>query len=957
MNFLEKILNGFYIFGYRMTRGICIVISLLLMTSCVEEVLSETESKNPNDIEIEGDVLGFYIELDKSLATSTRDGNLPVYNSEIEGKDDWIDMQDKFRIFFFSENGDFLFGANDRIVGSVENFSGSTSKDYWYVRIPMTMIVDRNNKEYDISKIKRYIKTHKFKVAVLANWPNAGDKVNPSDFDDSEDNFGKVNESSLLKGEPLWGWENSVLNEKADPKKIMNINDLHHIYDDEYYAHNTTSDRPTRYEVYGAFMDNYNGKPAMGEPTDWVKMRDISEANAWKYTKSGVPEEKFDSKETANAWIRAYWDPSIGVNENKKIYRHYQHLWFLWNFNAIYTTGRASNQASTVLQAFAGNFGWDDGYNFVKDTEISGVASSSTTTINKWGKEWWERNGSELYSWMKDNASYLRTKSLARGSADNAAFLTFVESPSTDPCKVVSVTIGGNTRYGIKLAAMDNQGVGADGKTTIARTNDTSQGFFKFKARTSGTLRIKWGSADKDNLVQLVVQKGGTRNKTYEIAAGNTGKWYDINGTTTNDAYCDISIGGESEDMYIWSPTGNVIIYGIEYIRGKYLFDTDREGVAPNDEQGIPMYGVQEFDPIPDWEYGTTYNLEYNVSLIRSLAKVIVHIPVSFGKPKHMYMRCMNRMARCEPMDVETNTVDLWNESAHDNTHCEWFNIQHYGPTYQDGNENKDKTDLEPYKKFLKWFYGSWDNTKWPKHTETSRTYINDENEEDYGLWRQNTVEFWRPQVTDTPNPSGMNSIKYPSYNKNTGVTSETERTDTYPHLFNPYINRSDFCSFLYAGSDGVNHTYILYVPEKYIDDPNYPGVINSTPKVPHVEYRFGEDESIDSAKKTQDQPSAIAGENYNTEFNLDDGSCQRIYFTNYGFDPLFNMTSENSAIRDYFGEGYDTYEKSKGHLSYHWPIMRNHIYEFYVSGSGPENPEIVVKVTDWAHKKVVVDW
>ncbi|MCH5242424.1 MAG: hypothetical protein J1F67_08360 [Muribaculaceae bacterium] len=951
------------IFG---TFGKALIISFLALTyvSCVDDKIEFNDPNDASSVEVDGDAIGFYIALDKSL--QTRDVTYQYNN--VESKDDWIDMQDKFRVFFFNEDGDFLFGANDRIVGSVENFSGSTAKDYWYVRIPMTMIVDRKNQVFDINKIKSYLKNHPFKIAVLANWPNADDKINPSDFDDSSENNFKENPSSTLKGEPLWGWENSILNSATTKDKIRNINDLHHIYEDTYYANNDKSDRPTRLATYGNFMANYtdnNGKKyyGMGQPTEWVQMRDIRQG--WnpkgkltgEMKSSPVKEHDFESKETANQWIRYYWNPDMTLNEEKQIYRHYQHLWYLWNFSAIARIGKSTEEGKPsdddIKSIYAGNFGWNDGKNL-----------NGGSTVNRWGLEWWERNGEEIYNnWMKGNESNLQLLRTRIGSANNSATLTYVPHSSI-ATKLVSTTIEGIERFGVLIPVLENQGNSEDNQAIVDRKDGSSKGYFTFLCRTSGTLRIKWGSSDGKQ-AKIVVQKGGTRDKEFTIAEGNKGKWFDINGTdNTSDSFRDISLGGDSEDMYIWSPTGNAIIYGIEYIRGKYLYDTDRIGVFPNDEQGIPMYGVQQFEPIPDWEYGTTYNLHANISLIRALAKVILYIP-SFNnqRPKHVYMRCMNRTAHCEPMDVETNTSDLWDESDHNvlsksanAANCEWFNIQKYGPglvDYADKDEVKNTSQLDSYKKFLSWFYGSWKNTTWkfdgdknPETGDWQRT-----NKENAG-WDFKHVSTSDVLTVVEDRGSGSHSV-----NMKIG-----ERADKYPHLFNPHINRSDFCSFIYVGktSDGLNK-YVLYLPDKYIDDPNYPGIFSCTPKVPHIEIRY--DSNFKEEATSKDGTSTAATVYNHPEFNLDDNECRRIYFTNYGYstgtssNSGFFQTEANTAIRDISMQSFDEYERKSSNLAKHWPIMRNHIYEFYVSTSGPETPEISVMVTDWSHKKVVVDW
>ena len=654
---------------------------ILLMFGCRDD-LSIVENSENN--EADEDCIAFTMELDNSL--STRDDSFTALNNNLSFYENYIDTQDKFRIFFFTAQGDFLFGATDRIVGSLEGTGNS--KSYWYVRIPMTMIVDRDNQEYDIDKIKNYLKNNPFKIAVLANWPNAGEKINPSDYDDSEGTFGSSdNPSSTLKGNPLWNWSNSVLNNQANPSDIRNINDLHHVYNDVVYANATVpSGGISRLDAYGQFLLSVTSgdDPGyyLGEPTDWVQMRDVMEG--WKADKSDVTDTKrykpndkvnikvssidgketsFDSKETANQWIRANWNPDMNLNKDKKIYRHYQHLWYLWNFNASYQYGSwlASNTNATddrkkakADEIYGPNYGWDDG--------------SKASPINPWGIEWYDRNGKAIYDWMRVSSSTTALKELKTltdetGNQENLLIYTPISGARY-------ITL--NNLYGVYLpSAGISKGA-----------NDGQAGTFRFQARTAGTVRVRWSSANS-NSASLTIQRNSN-------ASGDTSvKTFTTSGTTaiSTEAW-DISVGDDSYPMYVYCSSGTAVIYSIEFIRGKYLYDTDREGKLPSADFPIPMYGVQNYSAIGDWQKGTTINLDANVSLVRALAKVEVYISKSTVKnepPKHVYMKSMNRAARCEPMDVETPSDQIWKDPHYSVTaadQCEWYRIQQYGASF-----------------------------------------------------------------------------------------------------------------------------------------------------------------------------------------------------------------------------------------------------------------------------------
>ena len=913
---------------------------MLLFSGCKDNLVI-TEPQDPNDIEIEGDCLGFVMELDRYPNSRSDNASQGISFStmgtaDILKYDDYIDTQDKFRIFFFTESGDFLFGATDRVVGRLQN---TTSTNYWYIRIPMTMIVDRDNQEYDIDKIKNYLKTNKFKIAVLANWPNAGEKVNPADWDDAEGSqSANENPSSTLKGHPLWNWSNSILNEEANPNDIRNINDLHHVYNDIYYAdpHSTSTSR-SRLSVFQDYMAHVTSEDEpgyyMGEPTDWVKMREVMGEGGWK-----SPDGKkmvdvnsnggFTSKEEANRWIRANWTPLVDLNQNKKIYRHYQHMWFLWNFDATFKYGAWLEKQTTPVETdkkkmadkyYGHNWGWNNG--------------STLNPTNGFGIEWYDRNGNELYDWMEPSYNEGKTpiaigsKTIDIGESNNGVRFNYTRMTGSP---AYCVKVGEN--YGIQLPAL---GAGPKGN---------SNGMMNFQARTTGTLRIKWGSAD-GNPATLAVQiglQGQTSSRdedivyrTHRTSSMEPVDW--INAADGNLNFYDISVNAGSYPVFIYSTEGKAVVYSIEYIRGKYLYETDREGVAPNENQGIPMYGVKDFEPIPDWQRGTTHNLDGNINLIRALAKVEVFIKADFGAPKHVLMRGMNRAARCEPMDVHSPTEQIWNDNHYSSSSdlCEWFRIQNHGANYT----------IPDYSKWLGWFYGSWkeQDCKW-KVDGSSNPYRWDYNKRYYV-------------------PNGTQG----GWNKGNFKSEADDNGNKPPHIFNPYLYRCDFCQFLYVEettpsaedmssnipSERYYH-YVLYVPEKNIDDPTSVGNTNSTPRVAHIEYRFAPSENPNS-----DGIAGVADDYSNTEYNLDDNDCFRIYFTNYGTSNNSTLanTEANNEIRNWNRSTYDSYEKSYERLNKHWPIMRNHIYKFYVGGDGPENPEIHVQVSDWSHRKVVLEW
>lgn len=897
--------------GIRRMRGFLwsVALGILLwpLAGCKDDLVLEEGGADIVE-EVDGDCIAFTMQIDKDMS-SRADGDFS-FSSDLDKYDNYIDTQDKFRVFFFSEKGDFLFGATDRIVSNLLN-SSDNQTDYWYIRVPMNRLVDRDKQEYDIDKIKTYLKNNPFKVAVLANWPNADAKINPADWDDSEGSYNpSENPSSKVKGNPRWNWSNSILNTKANPADIRNINDLHHVYNDVYYS------ASTRLKYYQDYMANVNSGDAagwyMGEPTDWVKMRDVQEGWKARYDMKDVNGNGgFADMAEANRWIRANWTPNIDKNQEKEIYRHYQHLWFLWNFDASFKTGLNGNPQyesdGTVASVTDGgyyesNWGWNDG--------------SSAGPVNPWGEEWYKRNGDILYQWMKTgyndgtNSRALGSKTIDVGESDNDVFFKYISRNSTP---AYCVKVGDN--YGIQLPAIGRNAV-----------SNQSQGIITFQARTSGTLRVKWSSAD-ETTSGLGVQVNNTLRIHDNVNSTKPVDWVNSN---DNTRYWDISVEGDSEPVYIFCTSGKAVVYSIEFIRGQYLYATDREGILPNVDQGIPMYGVQDFPKIPDWQRGTTINISQkdesgivrNIYLVRALAKVEVYIKKEFGEPKHVYMRNMNRVARCEPMDVHSATETYWNDQ-HEAGKCEWFDIIEHGPSYNVGD----------YAGWFSWLYGSWkqEGCYWkPAEGKSYTVNISKgyyEPDASQGGWRKGTFGY----STDLKSP----------------------------HYFNPYQYRCNFCRFIQGEETEYKGTsyykYVLYVPEKNITDPSSLDNSASTPRVPHIEYRFA------PRKAKPDGTTQTESAFNNTEYNLDDNDCFRIYFTNYGYsdDSSLGDTEVNTYLKSgHWGRSnYDEYEMDRDRLRYHWPIMRNHKYKFYVGGTSPENPEIWIEVNEWQHRKVVVTW
>lgn len=337
--------------------------------------------------------------------------------------------------------------------------------------------------------------------------------------------------------------------------------------------------------------------------------------------------------------------------------------------------------------------------------------------------------------------------------------------------------------------------------------------------------------------------------------------------------------------------------------------NSNKDCIMPSQTNPIPMYGVQNFNAIGEfWKEGSTFDVsssssDFNpITLIRSLAKVELYVPTSLGPLSHAFIRNINRTARCEPMDVESPTNTLWKDhtSPTRRYHCEWFDIQAYGPAFIDynGEDYLGYQQLDTYTNWLSWFYGSWSKANWPDGDDT-----------------------------------GWNFSKH---NTNGGDIS-IPCDKPWPRLFNPDINACDFVNLNYVGIENDYYKYVIYVPDKNISDSIYPGVMSCTPKVPQIGYRLQSDDLY-------------------PDFKPGDNDCHRIYFTDYSNEEIKNILINTDPLR-FEGEG--SFERTLSNLKYLWPIMRNHVYQFFISREGGlSNAMVEVKIKDWGYgAPSIVEW
>lgn len=298
--------------------------------------------------------------------------------------------------------------------------------------------------------------------------------------------------------------------------------------------------------------------------------------------------------------------------------------------------------------------------------------------------------------------------------------------------------------------------------------------------------------------------------------------------------------------------------------------------ILPSEDHPIPMYGIQEFEPLQDWKEGTTFNLiretDKPISLLRSVVKLELVIPKSANdQMKYVFVMYPNIYARCEPMNVWTPTDELWGES-HSGICPDWNHLAAYGPVSRKGDSESNSTSSD-YKQRMLWFYGAWREKGWFKDDSESESRFN-------------------------------------------VLTTEGFGKDTYPQIFNSCIQRNT--AVLCAPDNGNDFSddgdgyfrYIVYVGERNVNDPSNLSKMGAN---------------------TSGAPTII-----HWRFNLNNQEYN-IPLTDYKNVSDVNEIVSNSASWDKDNKGNPTsainsYEQAVQDMSSSlpkpWPLIRNHVYQ-----------------------------
>lgn len=822
----------------------------LALAGCFREDLVPGKEGTPDEARTYG--LGFTIAADALTKATDGERGSMQYGNEIEN---YIDPT-QLRVLFLDKDGNFQYEfsqyedrdeggnprSNDKLKSGLHleplrlNHDGGAVSQ-WFARIPIDQLSDEQLK---------LITDEGFKIAIMANWPEE------TFYGEDNDVHGSIYTNFLDGGE-------------------QNLaNRLAHCHYDEKYVEDTNDESG----IFAAY------EPFLGYSKD-KKLNQLSVWSDWVTTqfeekkKDEDRETKYTQFEAAEEWIRKNYKPYPDEGRPSlegKSGRTYYDMWYVWNFGGSYNLEATAPEENTYYHGTPGEK-W---------------AQRNDAWLAKNYAEWTgDETGDE--TWINGDVDFATDIVLASGVYDGLELkgsnVTFVQN---------------DNGIGVKMPAafrpIEHQdGTTGNGIGIIKNDSNSGKPHFKVSLAADGFLRLKVGAIldpEVENhkvAVGLYFDAADQKDKqqiTYPVVGDFGDK------TVANEFTFTVRVNSNAEDAYIYALSDDdadqLVIYEIEYFKSWHLSDIERDGIRVSKDHPIPMYGIQDFDPIGAyWVPGELFNLSANnglhpdnrynyrwISLLRSVAKVelkIAKAPFGGKKPAYVYMRSMNRSARLNPIDVLTPTNQLWYGDAEHNLVGivqETANIQTYGPIYEGEKGNKSP---EHFHQRLAWFFGVWTHEKVGIDAQS----VNSSNEK----WD------WNNKIN----------------------TVDIDKSIPYPRVFNPHINRSDYTHFIDTDPEGTDTEYwhyMLYVPEKGLTDVNNPGDVTEAPKCLHVELRW---------------------EDLNSDDNLDNNAAYRIYFA----DPTKNGQLVGSFGRDKYKE----YERDVNNVRTFFPIVRNHLYQVTVSG------------------------
>ena len=359
-----------------------------------------------------------------------------------------------------------------------------------------------------------------------------------------------------------------------------------------------------------------------------------------------------------------------------------------------------------------------------------------------------------------------------------------------------------------------------------------------------------------------------------------------------------------------------------------------------NDESvgGIPMYGVQKFEPLTNWANGTPFNVSENqlgqdnsyfgktISLLRSVVRLDLLIPKKYTYDNTTYeitlkdvcLRYPNVTARVTPLDVATPTDLLWSNDNCDETtrECEWYRLQARGPIIN-GDLGEAKfgagQDISKVKSAMEgrmgWYYGAW--RKW---------------------WHFNQNKSDNEVADDSFTGTGIDPLNDSFFG-----------SGPYPHIFNPCVQRNSLVwldgneyfkdtdptkaeKYNVLVPDATYYHYVVYTGERNINDPsNFRKLTILESKICFFQFTIVYNDGNTNKEKTYQV--ALTDYSKNSMFNTNESKYLKSFSTDTNVK--YDWDLENGS------NSYRTLMATASYDNWSWLLLRNHIYRFQVTSFG----------------------
>lgn len=370
---------------------------------------------------------------------------------------------------------------------------------------------------------------------------------------------------------------------------------------------------------------------------------------------------------------------------------------------------------------------------------------------------------------------------------------------------------------------------------------------------------------------------------------------------------------------------------------------TFRRTIHPSQDYPIPMYGIQRFEPIEEWDWGTPVLLDKDIFLLRSVVRLDLYVPADMTV-NFLTLFYSNVFSRCEPMDVWTPTDILWDRyvTGKDNrldTSYEMKQILNYGPITRQAentdfpNDSKDEEgSVRRYQQRMCWLYGIWMEKagwKWnnfnvnPKDANHKGKVEFDQTTEDlffphlFNPCVQRNTAVYCPVGAPAATAVNGNTVRDPAWNDyiNGNTVEVTSDVPGYRRfaIYTGERNINDPSTFTNVGHNGSGRPTVAYFMIGIKDGNN-----ESSYSIPLVNYGGGTDNSPDKSLGKYDGNPVVKG--------------------TYASDnkPGNNMSSFEQSVMN---------NPAAGASKLPYPLIRNHVYQFFITRNGTRSgaPEIGV--------------